>query len=114
MSKITTHVLNISAGRPAKGISVKLEAQDGSGEWNAIGTGTTDEDGRSGDLLEPEAEISPGNYRLRFDTKSYFARDHVESFYPEVVVTFSVRNPAEHYHVPVLLSPFGYSTYRGS
>ncbi len=114
MSNITTHVLNIAAGRPAVGISIKLEAQDDSGEWRVIGTGTTDEDGRSGDLLSAEAGISAGNYRLRFDTAGFFDRERIESFYPEVVVTFTVKEAAQHYHVPVLLSPFGYSTYRGS
>ncbi len=114
MSKITTHVLDLASGRPAQGISVVLEAQDDSGSWRGIGGGTTNSDGRCGDLLEPGTEISPGNYRLRFDTAGYHAREQVEGFYPEVVVTFAVRDPEEHYHVPVLLSPFGYSTYRGS
>lgn len=114
MSKITTHVLNVAAGQPAGGISVKLEAQFDSGEWIAIGASTTDEDGRSSDLIKGEAEISPGSYRLRFDTREFFSRVGVESFYPEVVVTFTVKNATEHYHVPVLLSPFGYTTYRGS
>ncbi len=114
MGKITTHVLNVAAGRPAAGVSVKLEAQNDSGNWHVIGTDTTDEDGRSGDLLEPETGIAPGNYRLSFDTVEFFAREGIESFYPEVTVTFAVKNADEHYHVPVLLSPFGYTTYRGS
>jgi len=114
MSKITTHVLNVAAGRPASGITVTLEGQDDAGNWNELGTGRTDIDGRAGDLLEAEAEFSNGLYRLRFDTNEFFERERVESFYPEVVVTFTVKNASEHYHVPVLLSPFGYTTYRGS
>ena len=114
MSKITTHVLNVSQGRPAAGIAVILEFEGTPGDWNAIGTGVTNDDGRVGDLLDSDTAISSGNYRLRFDTSSYFERNRIESFYPEVVVVFSVRSSDEHYHVPLLLSPFGYSTYRGS
>lgn len=114
MSKITTHVLDVVAGQPASGISVKLEARDDSGGWRVIGTATTNEDGRAGDLLKPEAAISAGLYRLKFDTSEFFERQAVESFYPEVIVTFEVKDTGEHYHVPVLLSPFGYTTYRGS
>ncbi len=114
MGKITTHVLNVAAGRPAAGVSVKLEAQNDSGEWHIIGRDMTDEDGRSSDLLGAETVISAGNFRLRFDTGEFFAREGIESFYPEVVVTFRVKDADEHYHVPVLLSPFGYTTYRGS
>jgi 5-hydroxyisourate hydrolase len=114
MSKITTHVLDVAGGRPAEGISVTLSEHDNSGEWIVIGTSTTDRDGRAGDLLEAGTDISLGTYRLRFDTGGYFESKGIESFYPEVSVTFSVKNAQEHFHVPVLLSPFGFTTYRGS
>jgi 5-hydroxyisourate hydrolase len=108
VSPITTHVLDTSRGRPASGMSVVLErAVDA--RWEPIARGTTDADGRAGDLLTSAPE--GGRYRLTFDTGAYFG---ATSFYPEVSVTFVVEEGEEHYHVPLLLSPFGYSTYRGS
>jgi 5-hydroxyisourate hydrolase len=105
VSGITTHVLDTSRGRPAAGVPVVLErAVDSS--WQAIGRGTTDADGRARDLLSSAPE--DGRYRLTFDTGAY------SRFYPEVAVTFEVEGGEDHYHVPLLLSPFGYSTYRGS
>jgi 5-hydroxyisourate hydrolase len=113
MSAITTHILDISKGCPARGVSVTLERQSSMG-WEIIGKGATDEDGRLRGLLDSEAILQTGNYRLTFDTGNYFAQQQIEGFYPQVTVAFAVRDAAQHYHVPLLLSPFGYSTYRGS
>jgi 5-hydroxyisourate hydrolase len=104
MSAITTHVLDTAAGHPAVGIAVRLEGQGG----EVLGDAVTDRDGRV-HTLGP-ATLSAGRYRLVFDTAGYFA----ESFFPEIVITFTVADPAQHYHVPILLSPFAFSTYRGS
>jgi 5-hydroxyisourate hydrolase len=107
VSGITTHVLDTARGRPAAGVAVVLERGVGS-DWEPVGRGVTDADGRASDLLASPPE--PGRYRLTFDTGSYLEA----GFYPEVSVTFVVSHGKEHYHVPLLLSPFGYSTYRGS
>ncbi|GLY67051.1 hydroxyisourate hydrolase [Amycolatopsis taiwanensis] len=104
MSLVTTHVLDTAAGRPAKGIGVRLEF-----EGSVLGEARTDDDGRVRDL-GPE-ELTPGVYRLVFDTAGYLGPD---GFFPEVVVSFRIRDGAAHHHVPVLLSPFSYTTYRGS
>jgi 5-hydroxyisourate hydrolase len=112
MSKITTHVLDISRGRPAAGISVTLESEYGDG-WQALGQGRTDADGRLMNLMDAEAVLGIGTYRLTFEIGSYFASQSVETFYPQVAIVFRARGD-EHYHVPLLVSPFGYSTYRGS
>jgi len=109
MSTLSTHVLDTSVGKPAAGIRVILERLDG--ELQSLSAATTDADGRARDIAR--APLAGGVYRLRFDTADYFARTGRETFYPEVVVIFIVRDE-DHYHVPLLLSPFGYSTYRGS
>lgn len=114
MSAITTHVLDISRGRPASGVAVTLERETTDGGWQEIGKGATDPDGRARDLLSDDYVLSEGIYRLTFATGAYFAAQEIESFYREVVIAFSVNDPAQHYHLPLLLSPFGYSTYRGS
>ena len=106
MAGITTHVLDTAKGRPAAGIGVTLEVQ-GSG-WESIGSGVTDADGRLRTLTEG-VKLAPGTYRLTFTTGSYGS-----PFFPEVAITVRVEDPAQHYHVPLLLSPYGYSTYRGS
>jgi 5-hydroxyisourate hydrolase len=113
MSHITTHVLDVSLGRPAANISVILESQSPRGDWAETARGATDADGR---LREwPAAKMLPaGIYRLTFDTQSYFSVHKIVSFYPQVVIVFEVHDAQEHYHIPLLLSPFGYSTYRGS
>ena len=113
MSAITTHILDVSSGVPARGVPVALERETTAG-WKIIGKGVTDNDGRLRDLLASDANLSPGNYRLTFDTGNYFAQQQIEGFYPHVIVVFAVRDAAQHFHVPLLLSPFGYSTYRGS
>jgi 5-hydroxyisourate hydrolase len=107
MSGITTHVLDTSRGRPAAGVPVVLERAVGSG-WEPVGRGATDADGRASGLLVSPPEA--GRYRLTFETGGYLE----DGFYPEVSVTFVVEPGEEHYHVPLLLSPYGYSTYRGS
>jgi len=113
MSHITTHVLDLSLGRPAANVSVILEAQSLAGLWTETARGATDADGRLRDW--PAAKTLPaGTYRLTFDTRDYFAAHKIASLYPQVVIVFEVRDAQEHYHIPLLLSPFGYSTYRGS
>ena len=115
MSPITTHVLDTSRGRPAVGVPVVLERAVDSG-WQPVGRGATDADGRVPEPRNGYAIGVPeaGRYRLSFDTDTYFRAVGEAGFYPEVSVTFVVGNGEEHYHVPLLLSPFGYSTYRGS
>ena len=114
MSKITTHVLDTARGRPASGVPVRLERLEPDTAPAPLGSGATDDDGRLRTLLPDDASLEAGSYRLHFDTQAYFATQGVTAFYPEVTITFRVRDPSEHHHVPLLLSPFGYSTYRGS
>lgn len=110
-SLITTHVLDTSRGRPAAGVPVKLEKHENG--WKLLGQGNTDADGRLQNLLESGHTLKPGLYRLTFDTAAYFKSRKIEAFYPEVQVVFEVKDE-RHHHVPLLLSPYGYSTYRGS
>ncbi len=114
MSPLTTHVLDITHGKPARGIAVTLEIGSGPGQWAELAHGNTDADGRLTGFIPPLAALRVAVYRLRFATGPYFKARGVRAFYPEVDVIFEVDDPAEHYHVPLLLSPFGYSTYRGS
>lgn len=111
VSHLTTHVLDAVNGLPAPGVPVQLFAVDG-GESRLIAEAETDADGRA-KQLGPE-QLPPGVYRLRFDTGAYFAARSISTFYPEVVLTFVIDDVDRHYHVPLLLSPFAYSTYRGS
>jgi 5-hydroxyisourate hydrolase len=111
MSQITTHVLDTASGAPAAGVPVRLERASGPGP-EEIGRASTDADGRVRDI-GPE-RLPAGTYRLVFDTAGYFARQRTAGFFPEVAVTFTVDGGGQHYHVPLLLSPFGYATYRGS
>lgn len=110
MSQVTTHVLDSALGIPAQSVGVLLEVITSDG-WVAVGEGETDTDGRIGEL-GPDS-LDEGWYRLTFATEGYFTRSGRETFYPEVSITFAVTT-ADHYHVPLLLSPFGYTTYRGS
>ena len=112
MSPITTHVLDTAKGKPAHGVPVVLELKTGPG-WKELGRGTTDGDGRLKNLLPEGTALSNGTYRLIFDTGAYHKGAGTQTFYPEVAVCFEVRD-SKHHHVPLLLSPFGYSTYRGS
>lgn len=114
MSAITTHILNTSSGSPAIGVTVTLEQQVRDVLWQRIGEGQTDDDGRCRTLLPDDFPLTSGLYRLTFATGSYFQALFTPTFYPEVKIAFFVDDPAAHYHVPLLLSPFGYSTYRGS
>lgn len=115
---ITTHVLDLASGKPAAGIAVILlrKKEGGEEDWRELGRGVTDADGRARDLLADGVRAEAGTYRLTFDTLSYFKANLSSSlsFFPEIVVTFSITDPARPHHVPLLLSPFGYSTYRGS
>ena len=113
MSAITTHVLDTALGRPAEGVSVTLEVE-GAGGWQLVSKGETNGDGRISDLVPETLFLSAGVYRLIFDTGAYFDSRQVTSFYPQISVVFKFDSPGQHYHVPLLLSPFGYSTYRGS
>ena len=112
MSGITTHVLDTARGRPAAGIRVVLEAQDGDG-WTGVGGGVTDADGRVPGLV-PEGALRAGVHRMTFFTGDWFQAQGTAGFYPEVAIVCVIEDPAAHYHVPLLLSPYGYSTYRGS
>jgi 5-hydroxyisourate hydrolase len=108
MSYVTTHVLDATAGRPASGVAVTLANLSG----EPIATGVTDDDGRVGELGPDRLE--PGNYRIDFGTGDYFAGLGQQTFYPQVSICFSTTADQGHYHVPLLLSPYAYSTYRGS
>lgn len=106
---LSTHVLDCVTGRPAAGVAVTVERRVDA-EWQQVGSGATDADGRIGAL----AELSAGTHRMTFDSGGYFRDQAVQTFYPQVVVVFDVTDPQQHHHVPLLLSPFSYSTYRGS
>jgi 5-hydroxyisourate hydrolase len=114
MSAITTHVLDTSLGRPAANVPVILEKMCEEHGSHLLGSGNTDADGRLRTLLADEKPLKPGTYRITFDTAAYFAAQGVQGFYPAVSVLFDISAPGGHYHVPLLLSPYGYSTYRGS
>jgi 5-hydroxyisourate hydrolase len=114
MSAISTHVLDTSKGRPASGVSVALEMHSTGDSWKLVARGQTDATGRLPNLLPAGARLETGTYRLTFDAAAYFRAQNLESFYPEVLVVFTVRDPTQHYHVPLLLSPYFYTTYRGS
>ncbi|MEI5584653.1 MULTISPECIES: hydroxyisourate hydrolase [unclassified Agromyces] len=110
-SRITTHVLDATSGRPAEGVGVELLVRDGE-SWASLDAAVTDADGRVS-RIGPD-DLPPGAYRLRFDTATWFADRGIDAFYPEVVLTFHVADDGRHVHAPLLLSPFAYSTYRGS
>lgn len=107
---LSTHVLDAVSGTPAAGVAVRVESRGADGAWRQAARGVTDAGGRVRDLGDPGA----GVHRLTFDTGGYFGRLGVATFYPEVAVTFEVSDAAAHHHVPLLLSPFAFSTYRGS
>eukprot|EP00051_Salpingoeca_urceolata_P027042 m.479808 g.479808 ORF g.479808 m.479808 type:complete len:138 (+) comp21609_c0_seq1:46-459(+) len=112
-SPITTHILDVHRGRPAAAVPTSLSLQRQDGSWELVGSGVTDSDGRCKTLMVGRA-LKAGTYRLEFDTDAYFKSIQTESFYPFVQIVFRVKAEAEHYHVPLLLSAHGYSTYRGS
>ncbi len=109
MNTLTTHVLDTTIGKPAQGIRVVLERGD-----DLVGEGVTDADGRQRDLIGKDAKLEPGDYTLTFYVADYFAKAKRETFYKQIAISFTVAAGSQHYHVPLLLSPFGYSTYRGS
>jgi 5-hydroxyisourate hydrolase len=113
MSAITTHVLDTSRGRAAAGVAITLERYE-DGRWIRVGAGVADADGRCHSLMAPNVPLSVGIHRLTFATGAYFGALGERTFYPEVQIAFDVVDAREHYHVPLLLSPYGYSTYRGS
>lgn len=110
-SRVTTHVLDAVTGRPASGVAVGLEHRSDGG-WRPVAAGTTDDDGRIAEF--GPVDLAPGVYRVSFATEAYFAGTHQSAFYPEVVIAFTLSDPEAHYHVPLLLSPYAFSTYRGS
>ena len=113
-SPITTHVLDTANGVPAQGIPITLEIQTDGGDWTEVASGVTDDDGRISDWLSGDERPEPGVYRAIFDVESYFDDGSDQVFYSEIPIVFHLNEPEEHYHVPLLLSPYGYTTYRGS
>jgi 5-hydroxyisourate hydrolase len=109
---ISTHVLDTMRGSPAAGLAVTLSRREPDGDWKELGASVTDADGRVRELTADELEA--GEYQLRFDTRPYFERSGLDAFYPEILVVFSVGDPSSHVHVPVLLSAYGYTTYKGT
>lgn len=114
MSAITTHILDTTSGQPGPGIPVILERKSHSSGWQAIAEGITDIDGRIKDFIAVNEAFLPGHYRLIFETGTYFLMQNIECFFPQITISFVVKDITRRYHVPLLLSPFGYSTYRGS
>ena len=112
MKQISTHILDLMRGRPAHDVPIRLERQ-ASGSWRILNSARTDQDGRCGQLL-PNDQMAPGLYRLSFDTASYFVSQKISALYPVVDVTFQVRDGESQFHIPLLLSANGYTTYRGS
>ena len=112
MSQLTTHVLDTSIGKPGKAITIRLMFKLGD-NWQTMAQGITNTDGRISDLLPPDKKLTPGVYKLVFETGNYFTANNCKGFYPEVEIQFSVVDDT-HYHVPLLINPYGYSTYRGS
>ncbi len=114
MSTISTHILDTARGAPASGVAVYLETQNPDESWTELSHAWTDDDGRVKPFFLVEEALSAGSYRLVFDTEAYFAALNTPAFYPQVSVVFKIDDEPQHYHVPLLISPFGYSTYRGS
>lgn len=113
MSQITTHILDTTRGKPAANVPITLFIQSGE-DWQEMSTGLTNDDGRIGDLLSTSTVLAAGVYRMHFDTKSYFKANNEQGFYPFVDIVFEIDDSGSHYHIPLLLTAYGYSTYRGS
>jgi 5-hydroxyisourate hydrolase len=113
MKRISTHVLDLALGKPASNVAVRLEKQEPSG-WRLLASERTDGDGRCPQLLPEREDLLPGSYRLAFDTMSYYEAQKIEALYPVVEITFRVGKGETQLHMPLLLSPNGYTTYRGS
>ena len=114
MSTISTHILDVSRGAPAGGVAVRLDRQNTDESWAELSHAWTDDDGRVKPFFLVQEPLLGGTYRLVFDTETYFSGLDQEYFYPQVTVVFRIDDEALHYHVPLLVSPYGYSTYRGS
>jgi 5-hydroxyisourate hydrolase len=114
MNRISTHILDVALGKPAKDVPVRLEKQESNGEWRVLSVLRTDSDGRCAQMLPENEALRAGNYRLAFDTAGYHLAQNVRGLYPVVEITFYVREGESHFHIPLLLSPHGYTTYRGS
>jgi 5-hydroxyisourate hydrolase len=114
MKRISTHVLDIASGKPAANMPVRLERRESAGEWTLLNSSRTDGEGRCAQLLPEKGDFGPGLYRLAFDTASYHHAQNIEGLYPIVQITFLVREDESNFHIPLLLSPHGYTTYRGS
>jgi 5-hydroxyisourate hydrolase len=114
MKRISTHVLDMVRGRPAADVAVRLEKQDSAGDWRALASARTDHEGRCPQLLPDDVNPASGVYRLIFDTGSYFALEKLVTLYPVVEITFQAQDGESHFHIPLLLSPNGYTTYRGT
>jgi 5-hydroxyisourate hydrolase len=110
---ITTHILDLSTGKPAGGVRVSL-ARVENAQRKTVGAGVTDADGRLKGLVPKGGKVDAGVFELTFETGTYFRARGVEPFHPQVTVTIEITDPAPHYHVPLLVSPYGYTTYRGS
>lgn len=111
---ISTHVLDTALGKPAANVAVSLERVEANGAATLLGSSVTDADGRVSSLVPHEGKLAPGDYRLRFDVERYFNATGRAAFYAVITIDFRVSGAPQHYHVPLLLSPFGYATYRGS
>ncbi|MFZ0772951.1 MAG: hydroxyisourate hydrolase [Candidatus Sulfotelmatobacter sp.] len=114
MKRISTHILDMVQGKPAGDVPVRLEKQNTSGDWQVLTSARTDQDGRCAQLLPEGEDLSAGVYRLIFEVGNYYALQEVDALYPVVEVTFEARAGESHFHIPLLLSPNGYTTYRGS
>ena len=110
---ISTHILDTTIGRPATGVSVALSRMS-DGAWHSIATTVTDSDGRCKDLLPPTEPSKSGTYRIHFETSTYYAQHYQQGLYPYIEIVFDIRNTEQHYHIPLLLTANGYTTYRGS
>ncbi len=113
MSAITTHILDTTNGVPAAGVAASLERRSHAAGWQLVAEGITDADGRINDIMSPSDIFSPGHYRFVFEIGPYFLLKGIECFFPQISVGFVVKDSMQHYHIPLLLSPFGYSVYRG-
>ena len=113
MKKISTHVLDLAQGKPARGIAGRLERREISGDWVPLGFSLTDHDGRCAQLLPEGEPLRAGVYRLSFDVARYYRRQKIRGLYPVIEITFQVFARESAFHIPLLLSPFGYTTYRG-
>lgn len=113
MITLSTHVLNTASGQPGAGIDALLRYQTGKGEWKEVASGTTNEDGRIPGFIPKGTQLEKGIYRMLFQSGDYFEKQGIKTFFPYVMITFEIEDES-HHHIPLLLSPFGFTTYRGS